>query len=152
MTSSTTPSRKARKATILVIEDNADQWFMIRWALLEGFPEVEAIWMQEPAQAMMYMDACQDPRDLPKLILLDLYLPTRQQGWNVLSTLKSHHLYREVPVVMLSQSNDAGDIHESYALRVNSYIVKPGNYEKWLDCISSFRQYWWDAVTLPKRA
>lgn len=146
----TTSSRKGQKATLLVIEDNADQWFLIRLALLERFPEVEPIWMQEPAQAIMYLDTCKDPQDLPRLILLDLYLPHRIQGWNMLSTLKSHHLYREVPVIVLSQSTDVGDISESYALRVNSYIVKPGNYEKWLDCISSFRQYWWDAVTLPK--
>ena len=143
-------SRKSHKATILVIEDNADQWFMIHRALLERFPEVDPIWMQEPVQAIMYLDACKDPKDLPRLILLDLYLPHRTQGWNLLTTLKSHHLYREVPVVVLSQSTDAGDISESYNLRVNSYIVKPGNYEKWLDCISLFRQYWWDAVTLPK--
>lgn len=112
---------------------------MIRRAFLERFPEVERIRLQEAAQAVMYMDNCKEPQDLPRLILLDLYLPHRIQGWNLLSTLKAHHLYREVPVVVLSQSTDAGDISESYALRVNSYIVKPINYEKWLDCISSLR-------------
>ncbi|MVM37878.1 response regulator [Spirosoma sp. HMF3257] len=144
-------SSKSPKATILVIEDNADQWFIIHWALLQRFPEVEAIWMQEPTQAMMYLEACmQDIRELPKLILLDLYLPLRQHGWNLLELIKAHSVFREIPVVILSQSNDPEDIAESYTLRSNSYIVKPSGYEKWLACIASFRHYWWESVTLPK--
>ncbi|GAB4015786.1 response regulator [Spirosoma migulaei] len=149
----TSSSRKFRKATILVVEDNADQWFIIHWALLQRFPEVEAIWMQEPAQAIMYLEACKaDVRELPKLILLDLYLPQRQMGWQLLAMIKAHYLFREIPVVILSQSSDPEDISESYSLRSNSYIVKPMGYEKWLDCIASFRHYWWEAVTLPKYA
>ena len=139
-----------KKATILVVEDNADQWFLIRWALQQRFPEVEAVWMANATQTMMYLEACtQTKGELPRLVLLDLYLPQRQHGWNLLEILKTHHLYREIPVVILSQSSDPEDISESYALRSNSYIVKPISYEKWLDCFASFRQYWWDAVTLP---
>lgn len=145
------PRRKPAKATILVVEDNADQWFLIQWALEQRFPEVEAIWMTEASQVMAYLETCtQNVRDLPRMVLLDLYLPQRQHGWNLLQIIKTHDLYREIPVIMLSQSADAEDISESYALRSNSYIVKPGGQETWLDCISSFRQYWWDSVTLPK--
>ncbi|MBD2753399.1 response regulator [Spirosoma validum] len=142
---------KDQKATILVIEDNDDQWFLIRLALQQRFPEVEAVWMSDKAQVMTYLEECvQNLRELPRLILLDLYLPYRQYGWDLLESLKTHHVYREMPVILLSQSSDAEDISESYALRGNSYIVKPCAYEKWLACISSIRQYWWDAVTLPK--
>lgn len=145
------PNSKARKASILVVEDNADQWFIIHWALLQRFPEVEAIWMQEPAQVMMYLEACsKDMRELPKLVLLDLYLPQRHNGWALLEMIKMHYLFRDIPVITLSQSSDPEDIAESYTLRSNSYIVKPVGYEKWLSCIDSFRHYWWDAVTLPK--
>lgn len=151
MNACTTPKRKGQKATILVVEDNADQWFIIHWALLQRFPEVEAVWMQEPAQAIMYLDTCaQNVHELPKLILLDLYLPQRHQGWSLLESIKGHPTYRDIPVIILSQSSDADDISEAYALRSNSYIVKPTGYEKWLNCIASFRQYWWNSVTLPK--
>ncbi len=143
--------RKSTKATILVVEDNTDQWFLIRWALEQRFPEVEAIWMTEATQVVSYLEACsQHARELPKLILLDLYLPHRQHGWNLLQIVKTHHIYREIPVVVLSQSNDAEDISESYALRSNSYIIKPTGYDKWLECIASFHHYWWNAVSLPK--
>ena len=103
------------------------------------------------AQVVMYLEACaENPLTLPKLILLDLYLPHRHQGWSLLKMLKTHRLYREIPVIILSQSGDKEDIMESYSLRSNSYIVKPREYEKWLDCITSLRHYWWDSVTLPK--
>lgn len=143
--------RKVAKAAILVVEDNADQWFLIRWALQQRFPEVEAIWMSDATQAVIYLETClQNSQELPRLVLLDLYLPNRHQGWSLLEILKTHHIYREMPVIILSHSSDADDISESYALRGNSYIVKPSGYEKWLECISCFRKYWWDAVTLPK--
>ncbi|WP_080055980.1 response regulator [Spirosoma aerolatum] len=143
--------RQERKVTVLVIEDNADEWFIIRWALQQRFPEVEAIWLQEATQAILFLEASlQDINQLPKLILLDLYLPRREHGFNLLQLIKSHYLYREIPVIMLSQSQDADDISESYSLRSNSYIVKPRGYENWLSCMASFRHYWWDAVTLPK--
>jgi response regulator of citrate/malate metabolism len=144
---------KTRNATILIVEDNADQWFIIRWALQQRFPEVDAIWMSDAQQTVLYLEACiQDMRELPKLILLDLYLPQRETGWSLLQFIKTHHLYRELPVVILSQSADIDDIKESYFYRSNSYIVKPCGYEKWLECFTAFRHYWWDAVTLPKFA
>ncbi|SFC88740.1 response regulator [Spirosoma endophyticum] len=147
----TANTAKHRNTTILVVEDNADQWFIIRWALQQRFPEVDAIWMSDAHQTMHYLDACtQDMRELPRLILLDLYLPQREIGWSLLQFIKTHHLYRELPVIVLSQSADIEDIKESYFYRGNSYIVKPSGYEKWLECFTYFRHYWWDAVTLPK--
>ncbi|QKZ11791.1 response regulator [Spirosoma sp. KUDC1026] len=150
MNYSTQSRRPAAKAIILVIEDNADQWFIIRWALEQRFPEVEAIWFKNSAQALMYLDSCQlNEQAFPRLILLDLYIPNRESGWRFLETIKLHHLYREIPTVMLSWSADREDIRESYMLRSNSYLVKPDSYEKWLECFTVFRDYWWDAVTLP---
>jgi CheY-like chemotaxis protein len=139
------------KASILVIEDNPDQWFIIRWALLRCFPEIEPIWMADSTEAIQYLETClQNEKKLPKLILLDLYLPNRAAGWNLLQIIKTHHLYREMPVVILSSSSDPEDIKESYMFRSNSYIVKPNSYEKWLECFSLLRHYWWEAVTLPE--
>ena len=142
-----------KKASVLVIEDNPDQWFIIRWALLQRFPEVEPVWMPDETQAIHYLENCLIKQaKLPRLILLDLYLPHRAMGWNLLQIIKTHHLYREIPVIMLSYSTDPADIRDSYLFRSNSYIIKPTTYDKWLDCFDWFRHYWWDAVTLPKPA
>lgn len=147
----TPPSTKRRRSTLLVVEDNADQWYVIRMALEQRFPEVDPVWVIDATQAILYLESCEnDPIRLPRLVLLDLYLPTRDIGWQLLQIIKTHYLYREIPVVVLSASADQEDIVESYMLRSNSYIVKPGSVDKWHECISAFRHYWWDAVTLPK--
>lgn len=146
-------SKKRRQATILVVEDNADQWFVIRWALERQFSEVNPIWVANTTDALLYLESCGDNmHKLPRLVLLDLYLPTREAGWQLLQLIKTHYLYREIPVITLSASVDQEDITESYMLRSNSYIIKPDSLTKWTECMSAFRHYWWDAVTLPKVA
>ncbi|GAB3770179.1 hypothetical protein GCM10028818_07550 [Spirosoma horti] len=99
--------------------------------------------MPDAAQAIHYLENCSlEQKKLPSLILLDLYLPYRAMGWNLLQIFKTHHLYREIPVVMLSCSSDPTDIRDSYHYRSNSYIVKPNTYKEWLDCFDGFRHYW----------
>lgn len=138
------------KPTVLVLEDNADQWFMIQWAFHQRFPEVEPIWMADPTQAMYYLEAClQDGESIPKLILLDIYLPHYEVGLKTLQWLKRHPLVREIPVVILSQSSHLADIKEAYKQGCNCYITKPTRYEHWLDYLTQLRHYWWTIATLP---
>ena len=144
--------QQKQKPTILVIEDNADQWFLVRWALLQRFPEIEAVWMPEPERAFDYLETCSSDRDgLPKLVLLDLYLPKAETGWNTLQILKTHNLYRHIPTIVLSQSSDPEDIEKSYRCHTNLYITKPGNYQEWIHRFGLLRQSWWDTVHLPTK-
>jgi CheY-like chemotaxis protein len=146
-------AKKRRRSTILVVEDNADQWFIIKWALERQFSEVDPIWAANATDALLYLESCNNNiHELPRLVLLDLYLPTRETGWHLLQHIKTHYIYREIPVITLSASMDQEDITESYMLRSNSYIIKPSSLDKWTECMSAFRHYWWDAVTLPKLA
>ncbi|MGF7215631.1 CheY-like chemotaxis protein [Spirosoma lacussanchae] len=146
----TTRKKKAPPATILVVEDNPDQWGLIRWALQKQLPEVEPVWLTNIAQTLAYLDACSaSAEQFPKLVLLDLYLPRRDDGWQLLELIKTHHTYRLMPVVIMSHSDRAEDIEESYVHRGTSYMVKPVDYQQWLDYFQAFRRYWWHAVVLP---
>ncbi|MCK8490969.1 MULTISPECIES: response regulator [Spirosoma] len=138
---------------ILVVEDNADQWLIIRSALAQCFPEVEPIWVNNPMQALKYLESClSDETKLPRLILLDLYLPRREDSWILLEAIKSNSVYRQVPIVVLSGSQDHDDVVKSYTFSIASYIVKPITYHQWLTCFYTFRRYWWESVTLPQRS
>lgn len=77
----------------------------------------------------------------PKLILLDLKLP-KVDGLEVLRRLKSDERTRLIPVVVLTSSNDERDMVESYRLGVNSYITKPVDFDKFLDCAQGLGMYW----------
>lgn len=145
--------RKANRIPILIVEDNADQWLIIRAALSQCFPEVEPIWVNNPAQTLKYLETSSaDENKLPRLILLDLYLPRREDSWGLLESIKTHSLYRQVPVVVLSHSQDHKDIAKSYTYSIASYIVKPFTFHQWLTCFYTFRRYWWESVTLPVNA
>ena len=149
----TTPKRqKANRIPILIVEDNADHWLIIRSALSQCFPEVEPIWVNNAPQTLKHLENCSpDESRLPRLILLDLYLPRREDSWGLLESIKNHPVYRHVPVVGLSSSQNHDDIVKSYMIGIVSYIVKPVTYHQWLTCFHTFRSYWWESVTLPKR-
>ena len=77
----------------------------------------------------------------PKVILLDLKLPL-VDGLEVLEKVKSDPRTRTIPVVMLTSSREERDIVESYALGVNSYIVKPVDFEQFTESIRQVGMYW----------
>lgn len=78
---------------------------------------------------------------VPGLILLDLRLPN-VDGLEVLRELKSHPVYRNIPVVVLTTSGQDGDIKRSYELGAASYIVKPLEFEKFQEVIERIDLYW----------
>ncbi|SOD90614.1 response regulator [Spirosoma fluviale] len=134
---------KPNKPTILVIEDNADEWFLIRWALLQQFPVSQVIWIAESSRVMPYLNKCvQREIDLPRLILVDLYLPTPQSGLNTLKKIKQHPTYGKIPTVIVSRSNNPEDIRSAFTYSSNSYIVKPFTYNEWRERFSMLRTYW----------
>lgn len=77
----------------------------------------------------------------PAVILLDLKLP-KVDGLEVLRQLKQHATLRVIPVVVLTTSGEGGDVQTAYDLGVNSYIVKPVEFEKFMDVTEKIDLYW----------
>ena len=80
-----------------------------------------------------------EPR--PVIILLDLKLP-KIDGLEVLRQLKLHPVYRMIPVAVLTSSDEDRDIVTAYQFGVNSYIVKPVDFEKFLKVAEQIELYW----------
>lgn len=77
----------------------------------------------------------------PRVILLDLKLP-KVSGLEVLQRIKSDPRTQKVPVVVLTSSKEERDLIDSYRLGVNSYIVKPVNFEQFTDAVQKVGLYW----------
>jgi len=80
-------------------------------------------------------------RDNPRLVMLDLKLP-KVDGLDVLRAIKGNPATRTIPVVVLTSSHEQRDIVESYDLGVNSYIVKPVDFDGFMAAVAELGMYW----------
>lgn len=92
-------------------------------------------------QAVAYIQRWEAGERLPVFILLDLGLP-KLNGLEVLRQFKSHPKSAGIPVIVLTTSADNEDIHEAYSLGCSSYIVKPVEFNKFMEVASQIEVYW----------
>jgi len=131
---------------ILLVEDNPqDAELMIRALRKQNLANQIHI-AEDGAEALDFIFcngkyADRDFSKSPKVIFLDLKLP-KVSGLEVLQELKSNPLTRTLPVVVVTSSRENPDIKKAYELGVNSYVVKPVNFEDFLKAMSQIGLYW----------
>jgi len=131
---------------ILLVEDKATDAELTLRALKRHNLANRVLWVKDGQEALDYMFATgayadRSPGSDPKLILLDIKLP-KISGVDVLRRLKGDERTRSIPVTMLTSSAEERDVIESYQLGVNSYIVKPVDFTKFVDTVSEVGMYW----------
>ena len=131
---------------IILIEDNPRDVELALRALKKQNLANNVQVLEDGAEALDYMFctgdyAVRDMNDHPKVILLDLKLP-KVDGLEVLRRIKSDQRTATIPVVVLTSSREEKDAVESYKLGVNSYIVKPVDFDEFTDAISELGLYW----------
>ncbi len=92
-------------------------------------------------EALDYLSRWEAGEQLPVVILLDLKLP-KLDGLEVLRRFKAHPRAYSVPVVVLTSSSEDSDVAASYDLGANSYIIKPVNFEKFVEVAEQIEVYW----------
>jgi two-component system, response regulator len=130
---------------ILMVEDNeADAEMTLRALKRKGLAN-RVTWVKDGAEALdfIFCEGAYASRGpgLPKLVLLDLKMP-KVDGAEVLRRIKQDERTKHVPVVMLTSSAEESDIVRSYRLGVNSYVVKPVEFDRFVEEVSKAGCYW----------
>jgi two-component system, response regulator len=132
---------------IILVEDNPADVEMTLDALNEHRLANRVHVLRDGAEALDYIMKNVDckagvpDKFCPRVILLDLKLP-KIDGLEVLRRIRADERTRSVPVVVLTSSNEERDRIESYKLGVNSYIVKPVNFEDFARSVAEIGWYW----------
>ena len=123
---------------ILLIEDNPHDVELIlhvfEWSNMRD--HVRVAWDGQEAIDALFAEGVR-----PRVILLDLKLP-KVSGLEVLRRIKEDTALRETPVVVFSSSAEERDVAMSYGLGVNSYIVKPVEFDRFAEVIREIGYYW----------
>jgi CheY-like chemotaxis protein len=128
---------------VLLVEDDPDHAELVRRGLETYHSRLELTHVADGETALAYLKE-RAPRDAPgrpHLILLDLRLP-RMDGLEVLREIKAAPDLSDIPCVVLTTSRAEGDMLKAYRLHANSYLVKPGEYERFVELIAGVERYW----------
>jgi two-component system, response regulator len=131
---------------ILLVEDNSGDSEMTIDALKSNNLANKLLHVRDGAAALDFLFAQgeyegRDSTAKPRLILLDLKMP-KVNGIEVLEKIRSDERTKDIPVVVLTSSKEDPDIKKCYALGVNSYVVKPVEFDDFQKAISDLGLYW----------
>jgi CheY-like chemotaxis protein len=136
----------ASTVDILIVEDTSDDATLLLRALRRHQPGARVVVAQDGPEALDFVfgagaHADRHSDDRPKLILLDLKLP-RVTGLEVLRRLKADPCTRPIPVVVFTSSAQERDVVDSYYTGVNSYVIKPLDWDALVEVVRQIGSYW----------
>jgi len=130
---------------ILLVEDNAQDAELTLSAFVEHRLANQVVLVRDGVEALDYLyrrGAFEGrPEGLPAFVLLDLKMP-RLDGLDVLRIVKGDESLKAVPIVMLTSSREEKDLVESYRLGVNAYVVKPVDFDRFVEVVRELGGFW----------
>ncbi|WP_333819914.1 response regulator [Ohtaekwangia sp.] len=136
----------ADRVEILLVEDNPDDAELTIYALKQSDKHINFLHLNDGVDALDFVFAKKNyenkriQNDL-KLVLLDLKLP-KIDGLEILQRIRNDERTRSLPVVILTSSREKKDICTAYNLGVNSYVVKPVEFEFYVQVVKTLTTYW----------
>jgi len=136
----------SQEVEVLLVEDNPRDAEMALRTLRKRNLANSVVHLKDGQQALDWIFGTgdhtgRDPALQPRVVLLDLKLP-KVDGLEVLRTIRGDERTRNMPVVVVTSSREERDLVESYKLHVNSYVVKPVDFESFATAMSELGHYW----------
>src|SRR5438876_6041083 len=143
---------------VLLVDDNPDDVALMQRVFNRAgiIGPNDVVVARDGVQALDFLSAAgehagRDPRLLPKAVFLDLKMP-RVDGLEVLRRVRGDARTKLVPVVVLTSSDEQGDLAQSYRLGANSYVRKPEDSTQFSDAVGSLGRYWFHLNRVPAEA
>lgn len=144
----------AAPAEILLVDDDADCAYLTQRAFGQAKLRANLHHVDDGRKCLAFLRR-QPPYSaapVPDIVLLDLEMPV-MDGRHVLAEIVKDESLKHLVVVVLTSQDEPADILRMYQLRCSAYICKPTDYERYVDMIGKFADYWLSVVMLPaKRA
>lgn len=135
----------SERSYILLVEDDDDDIELARLALKRGNIKTDVVVKSDGRKALEFLDElpADDSSETPKpaVILLDIHMP-EIDGFEVLKRIKRKRSTKNIPVIMLSSSEEEQDVARSYEYGANSYVSKPLNFDEYEDTVKKVGRYW----------
>ncbi|MFT5469472.1 MAG: chemotaxis family two-component system response regulator Rcp1 [Verrucomicrobiales bacterium] len=135
---------------VLLVEDNDNDAVLIREALSDAGAVVDLDRVASGSDCLDFLrkQGAFSEAKIPDMILLDLNLPD-MGGADVLRELVKDESIQHIPVIVVSTSDDQYDVLRMYRLRCSSYVIKPSNFDEYVDVLRTVFAYWSNASVLP---
>ena len=132
-----------RKFQILLIDDNPIDVLVLKKTFFNLNADCSFTEFDDAEKAFSYLKVIKEENEdaLPDIIISDLILP-RMSGNELLAALKEDDIFKSIPFVMFTNSSSEMDVKKAYSHNVNSYIVKPVQFESFAKAVADLGMYW----------
>jgi CheY-like chemotaxis protein len=143
-------NRSCEQSDVLLVEDNPGDVRLTKEAFEHGQISITLHVVTDGAEALDFLYQRGDHADTPRpdLVLLDLNLP-RKDGDEVLEEVSADADLSQIPVIILTSSDDEEDVARSYELQANAYLTKPVDPDEFVGSVQSFKRFWLSNARLP---
>lgn len=143
-----------KSGTVLLVEDNPDDVFFIKWAFKKARLDLTVTVVSDGRDAIDYLEGKPPYGDraaypLPAFIILDLRLPG-MHGLEVLRWIRSHLTFKRLPITILTGSVIREELNRAYDLGANSFLLKPLSLVDLKNTLQQLTTFWFHAAQLPQ--
>lgn len=142
-----------KRSLILIVDDDADDRFMMKEAFEENKIQMEIAFAENGIDLINFLNSegkyQNKGNELPSLIILDLNMP-KMDGREAMQKIKSDEKFKHIPIAIFTTSKSNEDLKESYQLGANCYIVKPVTFNHLIETVKTFSDFWLNVASLPE--